>query len=89
MLINKQWDAFDFIIAGNNSKPPAKAVVCITKLRGGLWGFGFLSGADPNADLPIGQGAHVLRCRFEQSSRFGDKTPFFILTGRSREGMEL
>lgn len=76
MLINELWDAFHFIITGNNRKPPAKAVVCIAKLRGGLWGFGFLSGADLGADLPIGHGAYKLRCRFEQTSRFRGKTHF-------------
>lgn len=86
MLINEQWDVFYFIINGNNRKPPAKAVVGITKLRGDLWGFGFPSSIDPNADLPIGQGAHMLKCRAPDA---GEKTHFFLLMNRRREGKEL
>lgn len=78
MLINEQWDAFYFIITGNNRKPPAKAVVCITKLRDDLWGFGFPSGIDPNADFLIGQGAHMFRCRAPDA---GAKPHFFNLNG--------
>lgn len=76
MLINEQWNALYFIIIGNNRKTSAKAGVCITKLRDGLWRFAFLSDKDPNADFHTDQIAHMLRCRFEHGCRLRAKLQY-------------